>query len=681
MRAFIIRPFSAVDGIDFNQVQRELILPALEKVGLVGATTEAIVEAGNIREDMFRELIEADVVIADVSVENANVYYELGIRHALRGRVTVMIRAKSVDTRVPFDLATDRQIRYPYPEPGAGVNELAAALARSMKQERIDSPVLDLLPGVRVDTAPPQLPRALHEAIDRSREARCAADLRVIAEEVRHSRVEEPALRLIGAALKDIEDYSGARDVWERVRTSWPQDLMANRALSDIYRRLADADRRPAEVASVNAMLFQSDQAIDRVLGRTGLAVNEEAELRAMRGANAKRRWRSAFEAVPLAERQQAALQSLFVYSAFDDYRRAFTKDLNHWYSGINALALAVALCELAEAQPEAWADRFQTDEEADAERKELEDERNRLTTAVRISVGNSRRLAVGQDRWLLATEADLLFLVEASPQRVQVAYRQAAGLLSGFERASVRQQLELFESLSLRGDLPQRALAELSSTRPPKRRTILFAGHMLDEPGGTDRSRFPSDYEPAARAAIAQIVAEIRRSSGGDLPAEPGSDESATSAVDLVGAAGATHGGDVLFHEVCQELGIPTEVLMPFPEQIYRATAVSGRADEWVERYHRVRDSSQVFTMLSSEDRPAWQADDRPYDAWERTRYWMLEHAAATSGDGRFIVVVLWDGREGGWISKLVHEAKDRGVEVRCISTAELAQPTGDRS
>ena len=57
-RAFIIRPFEKKkdqDGreIDFNQISVDLIEPALENVGLGGGTTEEIIEAGNIKDDMF----------------------------------------------------------------------------------------------------------------------------------------------------------------------------------------------------------------------------------------------------------------------------------------------------------------------------------------------------------------------------------------------------------------------------------------------------------------------------------------------------------------------------------------------------------------------------------------------------------------------------------------------------
>ena len=61
-RAFIVRPFNTKEGIDFDAVERVLIQPALRAAGLQGATTTDIAEAGNIREDMFRLLVTADLV-------------------------------------------------------------------------------------------------------------------------------------------------------------------------------------------------------------------------------------------------------------------------------------------------------------------------------------------------------------------------------------------------------------------------------------------------------------------------------------------------------------------------------------------------------------------------------------------------------------------------------------------
>jgi hypothetical protein len=67
-------------------------------------------EAGTIGEDMFRELCFADIVVADVSTHDASVFYELGVRHALRPRSTVLISAGNDE--IPFDPGADRYLRY-----------------------------------------------------------------------------------------------------------------------------------------------------------------------------------------------------------------------------------------------------------------------------------------------------------------------------------------------------------------------------------------------------------------------------------------------------------------------------------------------------------------------------------------------------------------------------------------
>ena len=64
MRAFIVRPFGTREGIDFDKVESVLIQPALTHQNIDGGTTGLILEAGNIREDMFQQLLVADLVIA-----------------------------------------------------------------------------------------------------------------------------------------------------------------------------------------------------------------------------------------------------------------------------------------------------------------------------------------------------------------------------------------------------------------------------------------------------------------------------------------------------------------------------------------------------------------------------------------------------------------------------------------
>ena len=157
---FIVGPFgkkrvAITEGqsveVDFDAIDQALIKPALARNGLEGETTEVIAAAGNIRVDMFEMLITYDLVIADISIDNANVFYEFGIRYGLRPKGTILLRSSTPGTDTPFDLKTDRYIAYDRKDPGA-----VALLTQSIKETvlsihengRADSPVFGLLPAL-----------------------------------------------------------------------------------------------------------------------------------------------------------------------------------------------------------------------------------------------------------------------------------------------------------------------------------------------------------------------------------------------------------------------------------------------------------------------------------------------------------------------------------------------------
>ncbi len=67
VQAFVIRPFdkkkdSSGKEIDFERIHNELIDPSLVAANLIGRTTGTIIDSGNIREDMFSLILEADLL-------------------------------------------------------------------------------------------------------------------------------------------------------------------------------------------------------------------------------------------------------------------------------------------------------------------------------------------------------------------------------------------------------------------------------------------------------------------------------------------------------------------------------------------------------------------------------------------------------------------------------------------
>src|SRR5215204_2038006 len=182
MRAFIIRPFGTKNGINFDQVEADLIDPALDRFDITGRTTMEIRRQGNIRLDMFQRLLTADLVVADISIHNANVYYELGVRHALRGKRTFLIRGRGADLKtdeVPFDIKTDRYLTYDGVNPATSVDDLVEGLRQTTNSEAHDSPVFQMLPDLaeqdRARFLP--IPRDYSEEVERAMEKKELGDL------------------------------------------------------------------------------------------------------------------------------------------------------------------------------------------------------------------------------------------------------------------------------------------------------------------------------------------------------------------------------------------------------------------------------------------------------------------------------------------------------------------------
>src|SRR6266540_7518202 len=89
--AFVIMPFGKKKGADgaiydFNAIYSQLIKPSLEMAGFEAFRADEETTSGDILTDMFQELLLADLCLADMSIDNANVFYEIGIRHAFRKR-------------------------------------------------------------------------------------------------------------------------------------------------------------------------------------------------------------------------------------------------------------------------------------------------------------------------------------------------------------------------------------------------------------------------------------------------------------------------------------------------------------------------------------------------------------------------------------------------------------------
>jgi hypothetical protein len=153
---FVLMPFGKKPGaagavIDFDAVYHDLIKPAVEAADLMPLRADEEQAGGIIHKPMFERLILCDYAVADLTTANANVFYELGVRHAVKPATTVLLFAAD-GTRLPFDLAPLRTLRYRLgldgrPADVAGDAANLTKLLAAIKQGDVDSPVYQLVEG------------------------------------------------------------------------------------------------------------------------------------------------------------------------------------------------------------------------------------------------------------------------------------------------------------------------------------------------------------------------------------------------------------------------------------------------------------------------------------------------------------------------------------------------------
>src|SRR5262245_1292914 len=412
--AFIIRPFGVKDAfrqagkkvealkINFDAVEELLISPALDELGIRGRTTIEITRSGNIREDMFHRLVTADLVIADLTIHNANVFYELGLRHAFRAKHTFLIRSEG-PSNFPFDLQTDRYFVYDYTEPARSLGGLIKALRETISSDEDDSPVYRLLPNLRTQDRSRFLspPREFREALIQARKEENPGDLRLLAIEAEGFIWEIEALRAVGRAQFDLNYHWSAAVTWEAIRRHYPDDLEANLMLTQVYQRIYQHN-------SEAKFLEKSVQALDRVAEQTDLERIRRSEVLVLVGLQYITEWKKAWGHFDDERRLEQALSSPELREARRAFEEAFCLNLNNYNAGVSALALLLIEEQLAKQLDDVWKQLYET---PDDEVNKLTGLVFKLRSSVELSLEAERRRlerdgSRDRDFWLELNEA-----------------------------------------------------------------------------------------------------------------------------------------------------------------------------------------------------------------------------------------------------------------------------------
>lgn len=289
---FMVMPFGVKDvpgspghapaKIDFDELWKKAISPALERLGYDPVRADQETGALIIHE-MLERLYYADLVVADMSIPNGNVYYEIGVRHAAKPDNCVLI---SADWSVPlFDTQQMRRVAYPLPDMKVSA-EQAAVIADCLEKgipalREGSSPMFEVMPGY----PSPNPERALTMRRELEKFANFNAELRAIsliddrAESqalaralVQHYPASEQLQASVAVAIVQLlRDEAGWTDMQDYIEAlPAPLRELAYMREQNVLAQSKSGDHRQAIAAleALNEMLGESSERLGLLGGR-----------------------------------------------------------------------------------------------------------------------------------------------------------------------------------------------------------------------------------------------------------------------------------------------------------------------------------------------------------------------------------------------------------------------------
>lgn len=687
--AFVVMPFGKKKGADgqpydFNEIYRLLIKPALIEAGFDPFRADEETASGDILTDMFQELLLADLVISDLSIDNANAFYELGIRHALRKRGTVHIQAGRA--YMPFDIFNVRTLQYHItpegvPDP-AFIRADITAISRLVKdtwasdRDAIHSPIYNLLSGLKEPDR-----KSLHtplargfwreynewkERVTLAQRQKHIGDILLLTEEIRNPLIREEAVSEVGRALANL-----GRN--ELALVQYRKGLELNSSNLEFRREEAFHLNRIGRV----------DEAIVKIENLLEEFPNDSKSITYL-GRIYKEMWTASWKNI--RERNKRMKQAFKSYhwliKSMDIYIKGFQMDLNDYYPGINAFTLSTIAVHLA--------DRFDSKKNPNPEIARIRAMLPSLHSALQFGLGSRIDLEDEKaDYWTLVSLAELKLLTADDVIEVERAYRKAitASRRNLFFLNSSLEQLKILQAMGMRRrfvkagiELIEEEIDRISSGErnvlPPLRklpkkskggRSFLFTGYMVDHPQ-KEKKTFPAEKENEIRSEIRRKLERYK----------PGPNDRAF-------LAGLSAGSEIIFAEVCVEMGLQVKAYLSLSEPAYVREFVSPCGEAWVDRFYKISNHPLVDEIYQVESVGPPRPGDDPY---ERNNRWALYSALGRAGMGNVRLLAVWNetggdpkDRDAQLVRHMIELMRSMGGAVETINPAKYIHSVIDNA
>jgi tetratricopeptide (TPR) repeat protein len=359
--------------VDYDHVYQSAIRPAAEFAGCTVMRADEDLSGGIFHKSILRMGIAADVFIADLGDGNANVMYEVGVRHASRRGIAILI--VPAGNRIPFNINYSRVLQYQVDSNGRLEdvevarlrNLLTSVIELALGEHRNDSPVFEFFPGYHVE-----LPEELQP-----REAKSpmySPSLKQV-----FSRPESPAKRRESAKTAEEivkttapGDPTVAVEVLKKYRDlgAWDDLIRFGDELPPPVRELAQVQKMLALALNRRNQSGDRERAVammERLVARKG----DDGETHGILGRIYKDRFELSHDPADIQK-------------AIAHYRAGFEKDPSDYYTGANLVNLLMVYG-------------------GDAGRPELTDVLPRVRRALETRMDLER-----PDNWDLATAVEL---------------------------------------------------------------------------------------------------------------------------------------------------------------------------------------------------------------------------------------------------------------------------------
>src|SRR5215831_13722285 len=251
--------FKQNKNFDLDKTYRNIIKPAAQMAGYTCERADEIQHAGVIDVPMYKRLLTADLVIADLSTANINAFFELGVRYALRPKTTIVIAEKNFE--MGFDMGHVVIRKYEHLGPGIDYEEVERAKAelttacREIPQTgQIDSPVYTFLSDLAAPSRDLNVKAvaAVAAAAERARDDRTREALAQATTKDEKAALERPLAALMKTArdARARGDFRTTRDVLRGVRA-----VQGDKADPDVVQQLAWATYISKEPDAKTALL------------------------------------------------------------------------------------------------------------------------------------------------------------------------------------------------------------------------------------------------------------------------------------------------------------------------------------------------------------------------------------------------------------------------------------------